>query len=120
MIESLKKRQKGVFREIPLPDFLLEELRNYIKNSAIKTDMSLWSLSLRTYSRKIKKTMHAAHITGIRSCAKGLRHGFAVYAVTKVPITMVKKWLGHAKLETTEIYLNIVGDEEREIAKRLW
>jgi integrase len=33
---------------------------------------------------------------------------------------MVKKWLGHARLETTEIYLEIVGFEERKMAQLLW
>ena len=64
--------------------------------------------------------MEEANIIGTRSCARGLRHGFAVNAVKKAPITMVKKWLGHAALETTEIYLNIIGEEEREIAKSTW
>lgn len=64
--------------------------------------------------------MHEAHITGARGSSRGLRHGFAVHAVNKAPITMVKKWLGHSNLETTAIYLDVIGTEEREIAKRLW
>ncbi len=64
--------------------------------------------------------MHYAKIMGIQACSRGLRHSFAVYAVSRAPLTMVKKWLGHAKLETTEIYLNVIGHEEREIAKRIW
>ena len=28
--------------------------------------------------------------------------------------------LGHSSLETTEIYLNVMGVEEREMVKRLW
>ena len=52
---------------------------------------------------------------------KGLRHGFAVACLAqKIPLTTVKKWLGHARLETTAIYLEVSGDEERELAKRLW
>ncbi len=35
-------------------------------------------------------------------------------------IATVQKWLGHARLETTAIYLEVSGDEERELAKRLW
>ncbi len=30
------------------------------------------------------------------------------------------KWLGHQSLETTAIYMDAVGDEEREIAARMW
>lgn len=120
IIESLKKRQKGIYREIPLPDFLLKNLEEYIQNTCLPAGTRLWPFSLRTASRQIKSVMIAANIEGVRSCAKGLRHGFAVYAVTKAPLTMVKKWLGHSSLKTTEIYLNIIGAEEREIARRIW
>ncbi len=122
VIESLKKRKKGVFREIPLPSYLLEELQHYIDDldSDNSSEIALWTFSLRTASRHVKRVMLKAKISGVQSCARGLRHGFAVHAVTVAPITMVKKWLGHATLETTEIYLNAVGTEEREIAQRLW
>ncbi|MFK8103130.1 MAG: tyrosine-type recombinase/integrase [Saprospiraceae bacterium] len=80
----------------------------------------MWGFSLRTDSRYVKKVMHKASITGLQSSAKGLRHDFAVYAISRVPITLVKKWLGHSRLETTEIYLNVIGVEERERAKKLW
>jgi len=32
----------------------------------------------------------------------------------------VQKWLGHAQLTTTAIYANAVGDEEQDIASRMW
>ena len=109
VIESLKKRWRGIYREIPIPDFLLEDLGAFIEKRQIRTGECLWPFSLRTASRQISRVMKAANIRGIRGCAKGLRHGFAVNAVTKAPLTMVKKWLGHGTLETTEVYLNIVG-----------
>lgn len=120
IIECLKKRQKGIFREIPLPDHLLKDVSRYCQRRGLDKVELLWHFSLRTASRQIKKLMKTANIEGVRSSAKGLRHGFAVYAVTKAPLTMVKKWLGHSALETTEIYLNIVGAEEREFARRVW
>lgn len=118
VIETLKRRQRGVYREIPIPNCLLQELEEYV--SSLEYKKSLFPFSLRTASRRLKKLMHKANITGVRSCARGLRHGFAVHAVNKAPLTLVKKWLGHTTLETTEIYLDVVGVEEREIAKRVW
>jgi len=120
IIESLKKRKKGIFREIPIPDSLLEKIQRYAEELRLQIKECLWWFSLRTASRKIKAVMTSANIKGIRSSAKSLRHGFAVNAVTNAPLTMVKKWLGHSRLETTEIYLSIVGAEERAIMKRLW
>ncbi|MEM9297197.1 MAG: site-specific integrase [Bacteroidota bacterium] len=120
IIETLKRRKKGIFREIPIPESLQKEFMQHVQaNQLLPTD-HLWSFSIRTASRQIKEVMNSANIFGVRSSAKGLRHGFAVNAVNKAPLTLVKKWLGHSKLETTEIYLNILGAEEREIAQKIW
>ncbi len=120
VIETLKQRRRGVFREVPAPYFVLFDLDCFIRQNWKKPTEPIWPFSLRTASRKIKSVMTRASIDGIRSSAKGLRHGFAVHAVTKVPLTTVGKWLGHTDLETTGIYLNIVGAEELELAKKVW
>ncbi|AXG69614.1 site-specific tyrosine recombinase XerC [Kordia sp. SMS9] len=119
VLETLKRRKRGIYREIPLPDFLLNDLQHYIKFNN-KNPQNLWLFSLRSASRYVKTVMCEAGILGARACARGLRHGFAVRAADKAPITTVSKWLGHSRLETTAIYLNVVGSEEREIAKRVW
>lgn len=118
VLGTLKRRKKGVYREIPIPNHLLDELGDYIQSFEHKP--SVWIFSLRTASRYIKRVMNDANISGPRSCARGLRHGFAVHAVQKVPLTIVQKWLGHASLKTTAIYLEVIGEEERELASRLW
>ena len=33
---------------------------------------------------------------------------------------LVQRWLGHAQLSTTAIYAEAVGQEEQEIAARMW
>ena len=38
----------------------------------------------------------------------------------RVPLNMLKKWMGHASIETTAIYADAVGKEEQEIAARMW
>lgn len=118
VLETLKKRKKGVFREIPIPDFLLQSLADYIQD--LESTSVLWHFTIRTASRYIKDVMWEAGIEDVRASAKSLRHGYAVNAVQKAPITMVQKWLGHAHLETTAIYLNILGAEERVIAEKVW
>ncbi|WP_159439348.1 site-specific integrase [Tenacibaculum agarivorans] len=121
VLETLKKRRRGVFREIPLPDFLLEDLETYTQNLQTSDPSGrLWNFSLRTASRYVKTIMDEAQIDCVRGSSKSLRHGYAVNAVQKVPITLVKKWLGHCNLETTAIYLDIIGSEERVIAKTVW
>jgi integrase len=69
------------------------------------------------------EVMTAAGISGPHATPKGLRHGFGVRAVTgekPVPLNMVKKWLGHADLKTTAIYVDAVGAEEDQLAERMW
>jgi integrase len=122
ILETLKKRKRGFFREILLPEFLLKDLRNYINGLELKDDetKTLWSFSLRTASRYVKTVMSEAGIQDIRRSAKSLRHGYAVRSVQKVPLTLVSKWLGHYELETTRIYLNILGADERKYARMTW
>lgn len=120
VIKTLKQQKKGVYREIPLPDFLLEELAFYIEAIPQKEKNSqlLWSFSLRSASRYIKSIMCDAEI--YEGSAKSLRHGFAVHCINFVPISNVQKWLGHSSSDTTSIYLDVTGTEEREIAEKIW
>ena len=58
--------------------------------------------------------MEAADISGSHATPKGLRHGFGVRMAmqTRNP-RLVQKLLGHSNLETTAIYMDLVGDEAR-------
>ena len=65
--------------------------------------------------------MQQAGIHGPHATPKGLRHGFGVAPISAcVPLNLVQKWLGHARLTTTAIYTNAVGTEEQSIAARMW
>jgi len=49
----------------------------------------------------------------------GLRHSFGIHASPSgVPLKLVQRWLGHASMTTTAIYLDALDEEEREIAAR--
>jgi integrase len=37
-----------------------------------------------------------------------------------VPLNIVSRWLGHSNLQTTAIYGNFTGREERGLAARMW
>lgn len=122
-IESLKKRRKGIFRSIPIPERLVEaiDLVHAIRESKDR-NRKLWEFSRMTAWRKIKEIMAVADITGPHATPKGLRHGFGVHAIAHcgIPLNMVQKWLGHSDLKTTAIYANAVGKEERDIAHKMW
>ena len=72
--------------------------------------------------RRVMEVMDAAAIEdGPHKCPKGLRHGFGDHAISAgVPFNLLSKWLGHATLEVTAIYANALGEEQRNIAARMW
>jgi len=37
-----------------------------------------------------------------------------------IPLPTVQKWLGHARLDTTSIYLDFVGEDKRRLAEKVW
>ena len=119
VFETLKRRRRGYFRSVPVPDSLVRLLKPLLEPPP--DSERIWELSRTTAYRLVKATMAKAGVAGGMACPKGLRHGFAVACISEnIPLTIVQKWLGHARLETTAIYLGATGDEEREFAKRLW
>jgi integrase/recombinase XerD len=119
VFETLKQRKRRVFRSVPIPDSLTELFTKIL--AGMDPSARLWEFHRTTGYRLVKDKMAEAGLIGGNACPKGLRHGFAIACVGQgIPLTTVQKWLGHARLETTAIYLNATGDEERELAKRLW
>lgn len=65
--------------------------------------------------------MRDAGLSGVAACPRGIRYGFAIAALrSQVPLSLLQKWLGQARLSTTAIYLGASGPEEREFAERFW
>lgn len=119
VFETLKRRKTGCFRGVPIPDELVELIREITPKN--EPSARIWTFSRATGYRLATDWMTAAGIIGGMASPKGLRHGFAVACLAqKIPLPTVQKWLGHARMETTAIYLEVSGDEERELAKRLW
>lgn len=126
VFESLKKRRRNVYRAVPVPRELLDQLDRVHSIAAARrapdtAARRLWPWSRTTAWGRVKTVMQQAGLSGPPASAKGLRHGFAVAALQAgVPINFVRRWLGHSRLSTTEIYADAVGDEERIIASRYW
>jgi integrase/recombinase XerD len=125
-IETLKRRTRGIVRQVPLPRSLVRALDSEFDLRVAQRDLSrancrLWPWSRATAWRRVKEVMAAADIHGACAMPKGLRHAFGVAAFqTKVPPHLVQRWLGHASLRTTAIYGDVMGREERSIAARMW
>jgi integrase/recombinase XerD len=125
--ETLKKRKRGIYRAVPVPlevITMLDFVHN-IRRAQCRQDRGstrrLWPWSPVTAWRHVKAVMQTARINGVQASPKGLRHGFGVAAVhAGVPLHLVQRWLGHAQLSTTAIYAEAVGQEEHDIAARMW
>ena len=61
-----------------------------------------------------------SNIQGPQTCSKGLRHGYAVLCLQRcVPLSLIQIWMGHSSIQTTSIYLQVSGEEERRFAEKI-
>ncbi len=127
IFESLKKRRKGVYRAVPVPRTFLATLDDVHGLAALRgrpdggRGCHLWPWSRPTGWRHVRAVMQAAEIEGLHATPKGLRHGFGIQAVvSNVPLNLIQRWLGHARLTTTAIYADATGPEEKQLAERMW
>jgi integrase len=127
IFRTLKQRDRVIHRAVPIPDSALDALElvhcvrkaQKSKDSGKKTH--LWSWKRTQATKHIWSVMEKAGISGDHASPKGLRHGFGVKAATETRNPrLVQKWLGHRNLETTAIYMDAVGEEERALASRMW
>ena len=124
-IRTLKRRSHSV-REVPVPPALMKALDAEYQLSAAQCDrdaagIRLWPWHRVTAWRIVKLVMRAAGIPGTAASPRGLRHGFGVGTLQAgIPITLVQRWLGHARLPTTAIYAAVTGPEEIAFAQKFW
>ena len=112
---TLKQRDNMKYRSVPCPDTLIDalELTNRIRKAerAKGKSTALWPWDRTQATKHVWAVMEAADISGDHATPKGLRHGFGVRMAmqTRNP-RLVQKLLGHSNLETTAIYMDLVGD----------
>lgn len=116
------KRRRVVVREVPVPPALMAALDRQFGLADAQRDLDaasrrLWRFDRTTAWRHVKAAMAASGVVGRHACPRGLRHGFGVGTLQAgVPLTLVQRWLGHARLATTAIYAEVSGPEERAFA----
>jgi integrase len=127
VLESLKRRRRGVYRRVPVPPAFLDTLNLVHNLQSVKRrkdrgkGVRLWDWCRTTAWTRVCEVMEAAGIAGPHATPKGLRHAFGIKGVgSQVPLNMVQRWLGHAELSTTAIYADAVGAEAKQIAQRMW
>ena len=124
---TLKQRDKVKYRSVPCPDTLIDALelthrvRKAQRTKAKGKTTSLWSWGRTQATKHVWAVMEDADISGDHATPKGLRHGFGVrMAIQTRNPRLVQKLLGHSNLETTAIYMDLVGDEARAEVVGAW
>jgi integrase/recombinase XerD len=65
--------------------------------------------------------MYSCGLTGRQATPRGLRHALGVRTLQSgVPLSLVQRWLGHARMSTTAIYADGSGPEEVAFAAKFW
>lgn len=112
------KRRKVHYRMVPVPRFVTDLLLSLPLAAGQKL---FWPVNRSTAYRWVIDVMERAGIEGPQASPKGFRHGFGIRALARgVPQNLAQRWLGHARPETTAIYLDAQGPEERAFAERMW
>jgi integrase len=120
------KRRSMVWREIPIPPWLMARLDAHFDIAGAQLDpvraaLRLWPQHRVTGWHIIKHAMKISQLIGRAACPRGLRHSFGVGALQSgAPLNLVQRWLGHARISTTAIYTAACGPEEIAFAERFW
>ena len=126
VFDTLKRRKRGIVRAIPVPRnllFYLDGVHKFREAQQLPDGArkKLWSWSRTTAWRRVQHVMRLASNPKHLANPKSLRHAFgAEAALRQIPLTLIKKWMGHARLETTEIYTSLTGEQERQLARLTW
>ena len=107
----------GKERFVPVPQFLLEELKKY--SERISGDR-LFPLSTRQVERIVKKV---AEKSGIKKKVTPhvLRHSLATTLLSRgVDIRYIQEILGHSSLSVTQVYTHVVPARLKEIYKKVF
>jgi integrase len=124
--QTLKRRKRGVIRAVPVPQDLflyLEDVHKFRETQRLpdQAQKRLWTWSRTTAWRRVQTIMRLAGSPLYLANPRSLRHAFGAEAALKqIPLTLIKKWMGHARLETTEIYTSLTGEQERQLAQLTW
>jgi integrase/recombinase XerD len=136
VFRSLKKRKSDrrgrkklpEFRAVPVPktlidsfDYVFDIRRKHRKNNGLK-DL-FWTMSRPPAYRLMKRVMNRANIKGKQATGKGILHAFGIALLSgskPLPIHILAQLMGHSSTKTTEIYLQVIGEDKRKLVLDAW
>ena len=113
------KHRKPTYRHIPLHHKLQSELSSYVLLKKLKAKNKIFDITRRTAFNWVKKSCSLANLGDERSHPHTFRHSFGIAVMMKKDITLrvLQKWLGHAKIESTLIYQDIIASDTKDFMK---
>ncbi|HKR61244.1 MAG TPA: site-specific integrase [Pyrinomonadaceae bacterium] len=127
IFECLKRRRKGVFRAVPVPHEIVDMLDRVhdvvgAKGDHTRENQRIWPWCRTTAWTRVKEVCAVAGVPPAVAMPKAFRHSFGVEGTAQagVPIGTMKRWLGHSRIESTLVYVEALGREERILAERMW
>lgn len=118
-IATLKRRKKNQ-RVIPLQPGLIGEIGVYIAFNKLQNEDRLFNFSRHRAYHIIRTTVLKAGMDPERAHPHTFRHSFGVHAVLNgVPIIIIKNWMGHSNINSTLIYMQVLGSDTRQFYDNL-
>lgn len=107
-----------VGREIPIPDDLVEILKDRASGETKARNLRLVPVSRQAVGQGMKMAAVAAGIEPARVHPHALRHTYGRHCIFQgVPVNVLQQWLGHASLTMTMQYVYLAGDHHTYVNK---
>ncbi len=107
------KRRKLMERAIPAKPQLLGALAKYLAAKRMQNHERLFPITRFRVHQIVRAACRAAGIEDKRAHAHTFRHSLGVHLIQRLPITAVKEVMGHANIDSTIIYTQLVAQDIR-------
>jgi site-specific recombinase XerD len=108
------KRKNWPQRVLPLQGALLGQLGAYIALKQLQKEHYVLNITRQRAHQIIKEAVLKAGFDKERAHPHAFRHSFAVFSVLSgVPILVIKNWLGHSNIQSTLVYMQVLGSDTR-------
>jgi len=114
-LSKFKKEKPGLaFRTVPITPALAGKIAAYCMEKGMQSLDRLFPVSRIRVYQVLQKAGEKAGIEKDRRHPHVFRHGFAVNAVLSgVPPLVLRRWLGHASIDTTLIYTEVLAQDTK-------
>ena len=108
------KQKNHPQRVLPVQGALLGQLGAYIALKQLQKKDHILNLTRQRAHQIITDAVLKAGFDKERAHPHTFRHSFAVFSVLSgVPILVVKNWLGHSNIQSTLVYMQVLGSDTR-------